>query len=90
MNSITQLAVQMKAFFERIPPQVAYTVSREGIYLAGGTARIPFIDKYLASCTGYTFNLSDAYENTTVHGLERIMHSKSFAKYAQPIRARRL
>ena len=90
MNSIHDLAEQMKVFFERIPPQAAYTVSKEGIYLTGGSARIPHIDKYLASCTGFMFNLSELYEGSTVRGLQKIMNSRSLSGYAQAIRMRRL
>ena len=90
MNSIGELADHMKVFFERIPPQLSYTVSKDGIYLVGGSARIPNVDRYLANCTGFMFNQSDLYEGSTVKGLVRIMNSRSLVGYAQPIQARKL
>ena len=52
MNCVNEIAAEMKTFLERIPPQISYHISREGIYLAGGSTKIPYIDNYLASYTG--------------------------------------
>ncbi|MBR2527596.1 MAG: rod shape-determining protein [Blautia sp.] len=81
MNCINELGAQMKVFLERMPPQISYQVTREGIYLSGGSARIPYIDRYLASYTGVTFNPSRLYENTAVSGLEKLLHEKDKEHY---------
>ena len=90
MNCMNELAAQMKSFLERIPPQVSYQISREGIYLAGGCARIPHMDQYLASYTGYTFNLSELYETSTVTGLSLILRDGNTRKWAEPVTQRKL
>ena len=90
MNCVNEIAAEMKTFLERTPPQIAYHIAKEGIYLTGGSTRLPYIDKYLASYTGYTFNLSDLYEMSAVCGIEKIIRNKELRKWAQPIRERKL
>ena len=76
MNCMNEIASEMKTFLERIPPQISYHIAKEGIYLTGGSTRLPYIDKYLASYTGFTFNLSDLYETCSVNGLEKIIKKR--------------
>ena len=90
MNCVNEIASEMKTFLERIPPQISYQIAKEGIYLTGGSTRLPHIEKYLASYTGFTFNLSDLYENSSLAGLEKIIHSKDLHKWAQPVTQRKL
>ena len=70
-NCVNQIAAEMKSFLERTPPQIAYHIAKEGIYLTGGSTRLPYIDNYLASYTGFAFNLSDLYETSAAYGLEK-------------------
>ena len=90
MNCINEIASEMKTFLERIPPQIFYHIAKEGIYLTGGSTRLPYIDKYLASYTGFTFNLSNLYETCSVSGLEKIIKEKDLRKWAQPVTQRKL
>lgn len=90
MNCVNEIAAEMKTFLERIPPQISYRIAKEGIYLAGGSTRLPNIDNYLASYTGYTFNLSELYETSAVNGLEKIIRDKALRKWAQPVTQRKL
>lgn len=89
-NCLNEIASEMKTFLERIPPQISYQIAKEGIYLTGGSTRLPHIDKYLASYTGYTFNLSDLYEASSIKGLEKIIKDKELRKWAQQIKQRKL
>ncbi|MCI6004686.1 MAG: rod shape-determining protein [Blautia sp.] len=90
MNCVNDIAAEMKTFLERIPPQISYQIAREGIYLTGGSTRLPYIDNYLASYTGFTFNLSDLYETSAVCGLEKIIRDRELKKWAQSIKQRKL
>ena len=90
MNCVNQIAAEMKTFLERIPPQISYQIAKEGIYLTGGSSRLPFIDNYLASFTGFGFNLSELYEESTVAGLEKIMKTRELRKWAKVIKQRKL
>lgn len=90
MNCVDSIAAEIKVFLERTPPQTAYHISREGIYLTGGSTRIPYIDNYLANYLGVSFNLSQLYENSAMNGLEKIIRERELRKWAQPILQRRL
>ena len=90
MDCVNEIAAEMKTFLERTPPQIAYHISREGIYLTGGSTRLPYIDNYLASYTGVSFKLSELYETSAVNGLERIIRNRELMKWAQPVKQRRL
>lgn len=89
-NCVNQIAAEMKTFLERTPPQIAYHIAKEGIYLTGGSTRLPYIDNYLASYTGFAFNLSDLYETSAVHGLEKIIHDRELRRWAQPVKQKKL
>lgn len=90
MNCVNEIAAEMKTFLERIPPQISYHIAKEGIHLTGGSTRLPYIDQYLASYTGFTFNLSQLYETSAVNGLEKIIRNKELRKWAVPIKERKL
>lgn len=90
MNCVNEIAAEMKTFLERIPPQISYHIAKEGIFLTGGSTRLPYIDNYLASYTGFTFNLSDLYETSAVSGLEKIIRDKELQKWAAPVKQRKL
>ena len=90
MNCLNEIAAEMKTFLERIPPQISYHIAKQGIYITGGSTRLPYIDKYLASYTGFTFNLSELYETSAVTGLEKIIRDKDLRKWAVPITQRKL
>jgi rod shape-determining protein MreB len=90
MDCVNEIASEMKTFLERTPPQISYHIAKEGIFLTGGSTRLPYIDKYLASYTGFMFNLSDLYEKSSVNGLEKIIRNKELRKWAQPITQRKL
>lgn len=83
------IALELKTFIERIPPQIAASVAAEGIYLTGGTTRIPGLDKYIESFTGYPIKLSSYYELCTIKGLEELITHKALHKWAHSIKEKR-
>ena len=89
-NCVNQIAAEMKSFLERTPPQIAYHIAKEGIYLTAGSTRLPYIDNYLASYTGFAFNLSDLYETSAAYGLEKIIRDRNLRKWAQPVKQKKL
>ena len=90
MNCVNEIASEMKTFLERIPPQISYHIAKQGIYITGGSTRLPYLDKYLAGYTGFTFNMSDLYEKSAVFGLEKIIKNKELRKWAMPVKQRKL
>lgn len=88
-GKMCQLADEIRSFVERIPPQIRSCVTEEGIYLTGGSARIPNIDRYLRRSIGCQINLSSYYEMCTIRGLEEMIQSSLFKKWAYTIRKKK-
>lgn len=89
-NCVDEIAGEMKIFLERTPPQIRGHIAGEGIYLTGGSTRLPFLNHHLAMITGFSFRLSPLYENATVYGLEKLIHEKELQKWAVPVKQRTL
>ena len=84
-GQMSQLAEEIRIFLERTPPQICDSVNRDGIYLSGGTARIPYVDRYLKKHIGCNVNLPNYYEMCTIRGLEEIIRHKALHKWAYTI-----
>ena len=74
-------AETLRNYLERMPPQVARCIRDEGIYLTGGTARIPALDRYLSRIIGCKINISPDYEFSTVKGLQEIIQHRELQKW---------
>ncbi|MDO4619756.1 MAG: rod shape-determining protein [Lachnospiraceae bacterium] len=79
-------AEEMRLFLERTPPQISRCIFEEGIYLTGGTARIPGIDRYLSHHIGCKVILSTDYDFSTVKGLKEIIQNKELRKWAYALK----
>ncbi|MDO5703366.1 MAG: rod shape-determining protein, partial [Lachnospiraceae bacterium] len=82
-------AEAMRTFLERTPPQISGNIFNEGIYLTGGTARIPGIERYLCRIIGCRINLGKDYEFSTIRGLEEMMQNKELRKWAYSVKDKR-
>ena len=91
MNTLSGLPRQgtvsseIRTFLERTPPQIRESVAEEGIYLTGGTTRIPSIDRYLKRVIGCPVNLSGYFEMCTIRGLAELIRNKELQKWAYTI-----
>ena len=88
-NEMKKGAEAMRIFLERTPPQISGSIMNEGIYLTGGTARIPGIERYLCRMIGCRINLSKDYEFSTIKGLEELMHHKELRKWAHSVKGKK-
>lgn len=73
LASVTGIAEEIRTFLERTPPQIHRNILTEGIYLTGGSTRIPCIDRILSVETGCSILLSQYYDLCTVYGLKEII-----------------
>lgn len=88
-EEIYTIATELKTFIERIPPQIAESVAKEGIYLTGGSTRMHGIDKYIEKFTGYPIRIPSYYDLCTIKGLEELITHKSLHKWAYSIKEKR-
>ena len=84
-----ELAEQIRTFLERTPPQIGKCIMDEGVYLTGGTSRIPGIDQFLTSRLGCRVNLSPHYEMNTILGIRELITHRDLQKWAYSIRKKR-
>lgn len=88
-EEVHKIATELKTFIERIPPQIAESVEKEGIYLTGGSTRMTGIDKYIEKFTGYPIRIPSYYDLCTIKGLEELITHKSLHKWAFSIKEKR-
>ncbi|MDO4477732.1 MAG: rod shape-determining protein [Lachnospiraceae bacterium] len=85
-EQMTYLAAEIREFIERTPPQISRSILNEGIYLTGGTTRIPGIDTFFSEKCRCKVNVSSYYDMCTVKGLEELMTHKALHKWAKAIK----
>ena len=88
-REVGELAEQIRTFLERTPPQIGKCIMDEGVYLTGGTSRIPGIDQFLTSRLGCRVNLSPHYEMNTILGIRELITHRDLQKWAYSIRKKR-
>ena len=85
---MSSLAREIREFLVRTPPQIGRSIYAEGLYLTGGTTRIPEIEGFFRKATGCQVNLSSYYDLCTIRGLEELITHKPLHKWALPIKDR--
>ena len=65
---------EIKIFLERTPPQIHKAILENGIYLTGGSTRIPNIERVLSAQIGCPILLSEYYDLCTVYGLKEFVN----------------
>lgn len=80
---VRSVCEEIRFFLERIPPQIRQNIEDQGIFLSGGTARIPDIDWFVSQETGQKVRLSGYYELCTVCGLKEIIGNKTLHKWVK-------
>lgn len=80
---IRDICEEILFFLERIPPQIRKNIEDQGIFVTGGTSRIPDMEWFLKQETGKKIRLSDYYEFCTVEGLKEIMENRTLQKWVR-------
>lgn len=73
LSSVNKIAEEIRIFLERTPPQIHKVILAEGIYLTGGSTRIPHIAQVISRQVGCPILLSQYYDLCTVYGLKEII-----------------
>ena len=80
---IQRICEEIQFFLERTPPQMMHNITDQGIFLAGGTTRIPDMDWFISQATGQRVRLSSYYELCTICGLKEIIGNKTLQKWVK-------
>ena len=73
LSSVKEIAEEIRTFLDRTPPQIHKVILAEGIYLTGGSTRIPYIAQVISRQIGCPILLSQYYDLCTVYGLKEII-----------------
>ncbi|MDO4617014.1 MAG: rod shape-determining protein [Lachnospiraceae bacterium] len=76
------IAEEIESLLKRTPPQVHRAIREEGIYLTGGSTRLPGVDQYLKDYLDLPVKLSSLYELCTISGLKELVTHESLHKLA--------
>ena len=75
LPKIRQITAEVSNFLDRVPPQIRSNIEAEGIFLAGGSTRIPGIEQFFARQTENRIRLSGYYESCTICGLKAVSYT---------------
>ena len=76
MPHLSHLAEAVSELWERMPPQIAENMEKQGLILSGGGARIPNTAEWFAEKTGHGAITARDYEMTTILGLREYMRAE--------------
>ena len=79
----------VRIILERTPPEISSDIKKSGIYLTGGSAKIPELRKLLSEQTGLEVFVADNCETSAVDGLGKIMESKELLKFFKELKKSR-
>lgn len=80
-----QICEEIRTVLERTPPQIRANIAREGIYLTGGSTRIPNMDRYLSQSLECSVQLSLYYDLCTICGLKELINHSGLHRFAYPV-----
>ncbi len=85
MDSMRQIASQTREIIQRTPPQIRSSIEKEGIYLTGGSTRIPHMDQFFSRELEYSVQQSLYYDLCTVCGLKELITHSALHRYSYPV-----
>jgi rod shape-determining protein MreB len=89
MDAVKDIAAQIRTFLDRTPPQIHKVILAEGIYITGGSTKIPNIDRILSEQIGCPILLSPYYDLCTVYGLKEIITHDALHHWASTPKKRK-
>lgn len=83
VDPLNAICEEIAFFLKRTPPQIYNHITEEGIFLTGGTTKIPGIDWYVSQKIGQRVRLSSYYDLCTISGLKEIIGNKTLHKWVK-------
>ncbi len=82
LDSAVSIGKEMDKFLERTPPQIRRLIQKEGIYLTGGSSKIPNIAKIISKQVGCPILLSQYQDLCTIYGLKELITHNALHHWA--------
>ena len=87
-DDLDNIATSVKMILEKVPPELARDIVHSGIYLSGGSSRIPDLAEYFSSLTNISVNVAENGDEAVVRGLNRILTDDKFSRFGYSMRSR--
>ncbi|MDO4321590.1 MAG: rod shape-determining protein [Lachnospiraceae bacterium] len=81
IDSIDYIIENIKAIYNRVPPQLMKDITREGIYLTGGVSMILNLPEYIRREIGIPLHHIQDPKNSTIRGLVEILNNKDLRQF---------
>ena len=87
-DDLDNIGTSIKLTLEKVPPELAKDIVHSGIYLSGGSSRIPDLAEYFSSLTNIRVNVAEDGDEAVVRGLNRILTDDKFSRFGYSMRSR--
>ena len=72
----------IQSMLDRTPPEIRKSILKNGIYMTGGVANMPGLEKYIERAVGIPTYIAEEPDICAIYGLKRIMMSKELSNLA--------
>ena len=87
-SDLNDICNSIKMTLEHTPPELARDIIHSGIYITGGSSRIPKLDQLFANITGIQVNTCEDPEECVARGLVKIVSDSKFKHLAYTLKAK--
>ena len=87
-SDLNDICNSIKMTLEHTPPELARDIIHSGIYITGGSSRIPKLDQLFANITGIKINTCEDPEECVARGLVKIVSDSKFKHLAYTLKAK--
>jgi rod shape-determining protein MreB len=85
---LNDICSSIKMTLEHTPPELAKDIIHAGIYITGGSSRIPRLDELFSEITGIRINTCEDPEECVARGLVKLVSDSKFKHLAYTLKAK--
>ena len=78
-----KICEEIRFFLDRIPPQIYSNIADEGVFLIGGTTKIPGVGWFISQEVRIRVRLSKYHDLCTIYGIKEIIGNKTLWKWVK-------
>jgi rod shape-determining protein MreB len=87
-TDLSDICNSIKMTLEHTPPELAKDIIHAGIYITGGSSRIPKLDELFSQITGMKVNTCEDPEECVARGLVKLVSDSKFKHLAYTLKAK--
>lgn len=79
---LNNICNSIKMNLEKVPPELAKDIVRDGIYITGGGAKLDSLAEFITEATNIKVNVCSDGEETVCQGLYKVLKESDYKKFA--------